>query len=85
LTSPPDVHALLTEYASDLPMLFIVSNVSIAMGQPGSAVQAVVAHATGDKCPRCWRFVDDVVRDGELEGVCRRCEHALGGVDAATA
>src|SRR5690606_4698119 len=37
-----------------------------------------VVRAPGIKCERCWRYVPEVVTEGEAAGICRRCEHALG-------
>jgi isoleucyl-tRNA synthetase len=66
-------------------MLFIVSSVRIARGESGTDVQVDVDRAAGDKCPRCWRFVNDAAADGELAGLCARCVNALGGTPVAAA
>ncbi len=58
---------------ADLPMIFIVSQVTLAEGD--GPVSVAVAHASGDKCPRCWRFVGDLTT---AEGVCGRCADAVG-------
>ena len=63
--------ALLRRYEKDLPMLFITSAVALRAGGP-FAVE--VAKAPGEKCPRCWRFVERT--DNEL---CMRCNEALAG------
>ena len=75
--------ATLRDRLADLPMLFIVSSVQIAAGQ-GDEVTVEVAHAAGDKCPRCWRFVTERVASGELEGLCLRCADAIGDPVAST-
>ncbi len=41
----------------------------------GTAV--VFAKATGEKCARCWKILPDVGGHGH-EGVCKRCDTALG-------
>jgi isoleucyl-tRNA synthetase len=64
-------------------MLFIVSSVQIAAGE-GDEITVEVAHAAGDKCPRCWRFVTERVPAGELEGLCLRCADAIGDPVAST-
>jgi isoleucyl-tRNA synthetase len=73
---------LLEHHERDLPMLFITSAVQIVRAQDG-ALQVEVAHAPGDKCPRCWRFVTDAVPDGDHAGLCGRCVDAVGGTVAA--
>ncbi len=85
LKTPTEIHALLSQYERDLPMLFIVSTVAIDRARPGAPLEPVVSHAGGDKCPRCWRFVADTVADGDMAGLCLRCADALGVAGAATA
>ena len=68
--------ALLQEYSSDLPMLFIASQVTLDPGGP-EGVSVSVTRAEGQKCERCWRTVPDIVRDGRLAGLCSRCVEAL--------
>ena len=82
----PPAHPLaaaLGDRRADLPMLFIVSSVDVAPGE-GSEIVVDVAHAAGDKCPRCWRFVTERVPSGELEGLCLRCADAIGDPVAST-
>ena len=69
--------ALLTDYEADLPMLFIVSQVTL---EPAGSdeLSVAVSRAEGDKCQRCWRIVPDVSRDPDTEGLCSRCIDALG-------
>ncbi len=76
-----DYDSLLRRHESDLPMLFIVSSVELANSDGGSSVD--VTPALGTKCPRCWRFVTELVPDGELAGLCLRCADAVGDVVAA--
>jgi len=65
--------ALLEAYEQDLAMLFIVSQVELTR-TAGNGVTVSVSRAGGDKCPRCWRFVDAL----SPEGICDRCARALG-------
>jgi isoleucyl-tRNA synthetase len=74
--------ALLRRHAADLPMIFITSSVAITEGA-GAGVAITVAHAAGEKCPRCWRFVTERSLVAETEGLCLRCVDAVGGHDAA--
>jgi isoleucyl-tRNA synthetase len=79
---------LLTQYAAELPALFITSDVRVsreaaapagaqyAEGDAG-AVVIEVARAAGTKCDRCWRRVPSVSMAPGREGTCPRCEEAL--------
>ena len=79
ITASGERFRLLAAAEADLPMLFIVSGVTVVEAQDGS-MTVDVAHATGDKCPRCWRFVDTLAAadDGEDDRVCVRCADAIG-------
>jgi isoleucyl-tRNA synthetase len=77
--APPETYDLLTRHEADLPMLFIVSSAAIERRETGSDVQVDVRRASGEKCPRCWRFVSDAAAEGDLAGLCARCVAALGG------
>jgi isoleucyl-tRNA synthetase len=76
LTAGGATGELLRRYEAELPMLFIVSQVSLHAGAAeGAAVS--VTRAEGLKCERCWRVVPDVSRDAGSEGLCSRCVDAL--------
>ena len=72
-----DLADLLARYAADLPMLFITSAVRLVEGAEGDPSIAV-AHAAGEKCPRCWRYVPVLTATGTIAGICERCEDAVG-------
>ena len=59
LTGNGEEMALLTAYADDLPMLFIVSDVELRPGA-GEGLQVTIEKAAGVKCERCWRYVPAV-------------------------
>lgn len=61
---------------ADLPMLCIVSAVTLREMTDGP-LRVEVAQATGDKCPRCWRYVPVLCGAGD-DAVCERCADALG-------
>jgi isoleucyl-tRNA synthetase len=82
LTSSGTVADLLERYAVDLPMFFITSSVTLARKADGD-VEVVVSSATGEKCPRCWRFVAGTMTESELTGLCERCADAVGGAVVA--
>jgi isoleucyl-tRNA synthetase len=73
------VRTLLEQYRSDLPMLFIVSQVELEP-RPGDGpdLEINVSRAEGGKCPRCWRTVPDASTSEGTEGLCDRCIAALG-------
>jgi isoleucyl-tRNA synthetase len=73
---------VLERHAADLPMLFITSSVTVARTAEG-AMAIAVSRAPGDKCPRCWRTVVDLVEAGETAGLCERCSDVVGGVVAS--
>lgn len=62
----------------ELADLMIVSQVKLEKGEGGvkGAVDGLgvsAAHATGNKCLRCWKF-DDAVNE---DGLCPRCAAVL--------
>jgi isoleucyl-tRNA synthetase len=76
--------ALLDQYRDDLPMLFIVSQVSLEVtGGSEDLLSIDVARAEGHKCSRCWRIVESVSADPGTDGLCDRCITAVGGQQAA--
>ena len=73
LTAAGEDLALIERYRAHLPMLFIVSDVSIEDGEFAIRVD----RARGVKCERCWRYVPNVSADPERQGICDRCQGAL--------
>ena len=74
---------LLKQYAKQLPMLFIVSEVEVrpaptGVGATGEAMPRVtIERASGVKCDRCWRIVPAVSTEPASAGLCERCQDAL--------
>jgi isoleucyl-tRNA synthetase len=62
---------------SDLPMLFIVSEVALRNGTADGPARFAAERATGVKCERCWRYVPAVSAEPGREGLCERCLDAL--------
>ena len=84
LTASGDTGALLQQYHDDLPMLFIVSQVSLDATAGGEDTLAIdVARAEGYKCARCWRMVEAISSSADTDGLCDRCVAAVGGSQAA--
>jgi isoleucyl-tRNA synthetase len=77
-----DIAGLLESHRAELPMLFIVSQVTLDTSAAADApLEVVVERAIGEKCARCWRVVDWISPDAGTEGICDRCVGAI----AATA
>jgi isoleucyl-tRNA synthetase len=78
--------SLIQQYLSQLPAIFITSDVLINQdntGLPeweyrataevdGTNVEISVLPPRNQKCPRCWQFTSK-----ESESLCNRCEHVL--------
>jgi isoleucyl-tRNA synthetase len=80
LTAGGETAVLLRRYEAELPMLFIVSQVTLeTTGTEGITV--AVTRADGEKCERCWRTVPDISREPLTNGLCSRCVDALGTGD----
>ena len=69
-----DLYPLLTQYHTDLPGLFIVSQVALEAGGP---FEVEVERAAGEKCERCWKYTEDVGADPEFPTVCAACASVL--------
>jgi len=76
LTTSKDDAAFLEKYKTDLPMLFIVSDVQLRPGD-GNTTDIAIERADGVKCERCWRVVKSVSTDPAWAGICERCQDAL--------
>ena len=83
LTAGGATAELLGRYRNDLPMLFIVSQVSLQSGGSEDTLAIDVGRAEGHKCARCWRIVDEVSSSHDTDGLCDRCVDAVGGSQAA--
>lgn len=76
----------------DLAELFITSDARFAEGEAPSDrfalaevphVHVSVALASGEKCERCWKVLEDVGSNPEHRSLCRRCVDAVGRTVAA--
>jgi len=81
LTAEGDTFNVLSQYAKFLPGFFVVSQVSVVNGKPGSDNPAGVgvhaSKADGIKCERCWNFSTHVGECQNYPTVCERCCAAL--------
>src|SRR5699024_10658050 len=71
--------------ADELAALSIVSKMRVIRGSgegmqgenlPG--VQIAIERASGDKCERCWMYVDSVGQDAKHPTLCARCAAVVG-------
>lgn len=69
--------ARLQKYASDLPELFILSQVTLVESSDTDEFGIEVAHADGVRCPRSWRWVPELVETEQWGEVSPRCAEAL--------
>ena len=81
LTVSEEVQALLD--GLDLAEIFLTSGAVMLVGQPGEGdftlpdvpgVSVQPALASGEKCPRCWKVLNEVASGG---GMCHRCAEAV--------
>ena len=73
------VYDLLNSIPMDeLADLMIVSHVELVKGEGGSAsavegLGVAAAHATGEKCERCWKYSADIGTHAAHPTLCARC------------
>ncbi len=80
------VLATLKAFESELPTLFIVSQVELTgenapaevVTEEGAQIAVAVETAEGEKCARCWNYTKSAFHDGEDGCLCPRCKAVLG-------
>ena len=72
LSANGDLYPLLEQYASQLPGLFIVSQVDLHRAENGN-LGVKVERAAGVKCERCWKYTTDVGSHPKYPTVCAYC------------
>ncbi len=73
---------LFRDFYSDLKTVFIVSEVALseesapegAFAETQSGIAVKVERAEGEKCVRCWMYVDGAEHDGDGQTLCHRCK-----------
>jgi isoleucyl-tRNA synthetase len=75
-----DVYPLLSEYAKDLPGLFIVSQVDLE-NRSGDALSVKIDRAEGTKCERCWKYTTDVGTAPAYPTICAPCAEAISEME----
>src|ERR1019366_6773206 len=76
LSADSELYPLLNQYASELPGLFIVSQVDLR-NHASEGIQVGIDRARGTKCERCWKYTEDVGCDPVVPTVCSVCAGAL--------
>jgi isoleucyl-tRNA synthetase len=79
LSASGPIAALLEQNREHLPMLFIVSDLTLNF-EPADGpdvIRVEVDKARGVKCGRCWRYVPSVRTEPDWSGICDRCVDAL--------
>jgi isoleucyl-tRNA synthetase len=81
LSADGDLYPLLERYASELPSLFIVSQVELdsaeLAGADGQRLSVKVERAAGGKCERCWKYTTDIGSDARFPTICGQCAEAV--------
>ena len=84
LTADSDVYPLLEEYITELPALFIVSQVKVAQAAvaqaavaQASACEVKIERADGVKCERCWKYTTDTGSYPRFPTICAACAAAV--------
>jgi isoleucyl-tRNA synthetase len=78
---------LLKKHASDLPQLFIVSQVEAlpfdgpVQSEHPEPFHVEVVRADGKKCERCWNYSTHVGENTRYPTVCERCTEALAEIE----
>ena len=75
LHAPAELKALLNARLSDLPGLFIVSQVEVVGG--AESLLVAVERSGGTKCERCWKYTFDIGSTTQFPTVCGACADAL--------
>jgi isoleucyl-tRNA synthetase len=85
LRASGDLSTLLEQYRDQLPMLFIVSKVTLERdaAAAGDSLSVSVGRVDGTRCARCWRYVPSVSREEAYAGLCDRCVDAVRSAPAA--
>ncbi len=76
VAAPASVYPLLAKYQTELPGLFITSQVELAETEDLD-VAVTVLRADGVKCERCWKYTQDVGSDAVFPTVCAPCAAAV--------
>jgi isoleucyl-tRNA synthetase len=82
LTADDTLFPLLDAYQSQLPMLFIVSQVKIKR-RKDITLAVDIERADGSKCERCWKYATTIGADPRLPTICAPCAEAVAEIAGA--
>jgi isoleucyl-tRNA synthetase len=74
----------LKHYENDLPELFILSQVDLIEDPKAHETTITLNHADGVRCPRCWRWVPELVETDAWGPVSPRCSESLEQISLHT-
>jgi len=90
LNANPELKAKLKNHLSQLPALFIVSQVDFfSAGAPDyqselvPSLEVCIHKADGTKCERCWNYSTHVGENSRYPTICERCSAALAEIEGA--
>ncbi len=85
----PSIFATLKKYENELPTIFIVSQISLSdkrldvsdslSSLSNELCDVFVVNASGEKCPRCWKYTTDIGADSKHKTICKSCADAVEG------
>ena len=76
-SSQDTLFQVLHKNAIDLPEYFIVSKATCEERSDMGSPEIEIKIASGQRCPRCWRYVDKLIPAGEFGNVSERCCRVL--------
>jgi isoleucyl-tRNA synthetase len=77
LSAEHELWPIFNRLKSDLSEIFIVSSVILTEGSGSEALQVLARHAPGERCPRSWRWVPELVEVNRWGKVSPRCAEVL--------
>ncbi len=88
LNGNPELKAKLKNHLTQLPSLFIVSQVDFfSAGAPDykselvPSLEVSIHKADGAKCERCWNYSIHVGENPRYPSICERCSAALAEIE----
>jgi isoleucyl-tRNA synthetase len=90
LNADLELKAKLKHYLSELPGLFIVSQVELMNAGSGGykseavpSLEVAVLRAEGKKCERCWNYSSHVGENARYPAICERCSAAIAEIEGS--